>query len=267
GDLLYRCGNPAAYRAGTAADQQLFFQHDPNFVPDGYPGAGNLLVFNNRRPGGSAVYELVLPLDPAGNFVLGGDGRYGPAGPVWSYSASDFGSVLMSSAQRLPNGNTLICPAGQSRVFEVTPAGRTVWEYAVGGEFVFHAHYYEHFLWADARSVSRTGGGQVTFDLIAGSEHAGSVYALLGSASGTAPGTAVGALHLPLSRVAWQDHTGSIDPYACSGNIRGLDAFGRARPSFAPPAGVLPAAAIGLELHHAFLVADPVRAAITHASN
>ena len=33
GDILYRWGNPEAYQAGTAANQQLFGQHDPRFVP------------------------------------------------------------------------------------------------------------------------------------------------------------------------------------------------------------------------------------------
>jgi hypothetical protein len=47
----------------------------------------------------------------------------------------------MSGMQRLPNGNTLICEADPGRVFEVTPAGKVVWEYAPtwlkpGGPFV-----------------------------------------------------------------------------------------------------------------------------------
>ena len=47
GDLLYRWGNPQAYRAGVYADQQLFWQHHPHWIPDGLPGAGNILIFNN----------------------------------------------------------------------------------------------------------------------------------------------------------------------------------------------------------------------------
>ena len=47
GDLLYRWGNPRAYARGTVADQKLFGQHDAQWIPDGVPGAGNLLVFNN----------------------------------------------------------------------------------------------------------------------------------------------------------------------------------------------------------------------------
>ncbi len=138
GDLLYRWGNPEAYRAGTAADRTLFFQHKPHWIPAGYPGAGNILVFNNGPRGTlasqqySTVDEIVPPTDAQGNYVMTG-GKWGPAAPVWSYSAptpTDFYSRIISGAQRLPNGNTLICSGHPSGVlFEVTPAGETVWRY------------------------------------------------------------------------------------------------------------------------------------------
>ena len=53
GDLLYRWGNPESYDAGTGSDQKLFFQHDASWIKPGYPGEGNILVFNNgnNRPG------------------------------------------------------------------------------------------------------------------------------------------------------------------------------------------------------------------------
>ena len=35
----------------------------------------------------------------------------------------------MSSARRLPNGNTLICEGDFGRIFQVTPGGEIVWEY------------------------------------------------------------------------------------------------------------------------------------------
>ncbi|MEE8467117.1 MAG: aryl-sulfate sulfotransferase, partial [Planctomycetota bacterium] len=70
GDLLYRWGNPATYRAGNAGDQLLFGQHDVSWIASDCPGAGNLLVFNNgkRRPGReySSVEEIRPPLDEAG---------------------------------------------------------------------------------------------------------------------------------------------------------------------------------------------------------
>src|SRR5207237_3318095 len=63
GDLLYRWGNPQAYRAGKAADQQLFGQHNAHWIPKGLGGAGHVLVFNNglgRKDGSySSVDEII----------------------------------------------------------------------------------------------------------------------------------------------------------------------------------------------------------------
>lgn len=136
GDLIYRWGNPAAYKRGTAANQKLFVQHNTHWIPAGRPGAGNLLVFNNGagRLGTdhSSVDEIVPPVDSKGNYVLAAGKAYGPAKPVWSYAAADpksFYSPFISGAERLPGGNTLICSGLQGRVFEVTKAGKVVWEY------------------------------------------------------------------------------------------------------------------------------------------
>jgi hypothetical protein len=67
GDLLYRYGNPAAYKSGSASDQRLFYQHDAQWIDAGLPGAGNILVFNNgwnpdpAKASSSSVIELTLP--------------------------------------------------------------------------------------------------------------------------------------------------------------------------------------------------------------
>jgi hypothetical protein len=134
GDLLYRWGNPQAYRSGNPADQQLFKQHDAHWIEPGLPGAGNILVFNNgfARPGGnySSVDEIVPPVKGSGDYLLPAGQAYGPTAPVWSYASpnpSDFYSELISGADRLPNGNTLInsgWPYGRFR--EVTATGMTV---------------------------------------------------------------------------------------------------------------------------------------------
>ena len=38
-------------------------------------------------------------------------------------------SAILSSAQRLPNGNTLICTGAWGTVIEITPTGEEVWRY------------------------------------------------------------------------------------------------------------------------------------------
>jgi len=131
GDLLYRWGNPSTYK--HAGKQMLFQQHDAQWIPSGCPGAGNLLVFNNGLGRGySSVDELVLPIGQDGKYILGPDGTYGPDKPIWSYTDPNpetFFSQEISGAQRLPNGNTLICAGVHGTLFEVTPDGETVWEY------------------------------------------------------------------------------------------------------------------------------------------
>ena len=139
GALLYRWGNPRAYGHGTAADQRLFWQHNAHWIAPGLPGAGNILIFNNGYEIGlgedppfySSIEEIVPPVDGYGYRREPG-APYPPADPVWRYTAeppTDFHSRLMSNAQRLPNGNTLICEGTRGNVFQVTPDGKTVWKY------------------------------------------------------------------------------------------------------------------------------------------
>jgi hypothetical protein len=119
GDLLYRWGNPSTYQG--EGKQTLFQQHDSQWIPDGLPGAGNILVFNNGLGRGyTSVDELKISSYKT------------DAELVWSYTDPDpktFFSQEISSAQRLPNGNTLINAGVHGTVFEVTPEGETVWEY------------------------------------------------------------------------------------------------------------------------------------------
>ena len=133
GDLIYRWGNPAAYQRGTTADRQLIQQHDGEWIPDGYPGAGHLMIFNNGyERGWSSIEEIVPPLDASGHYTLAPGKAYGPEKPVWHYEAknrTDFFSSEISGAHRLPNGNTLICAGVIGHQFEITPTGETVWQY------------------------------------------------------------------------------------------------------------------------------------------
>jgi hypothetical protein len=136
GDLLYRWGNPRAYGVGDAKDQVFFGQHDVRWIPEGSPGSGHLTVFNNgvgRRAGPySSVVEFAPPVDTAGCYRLERGNAYGPVQASWEYVAAnktDMFSHSISGAERLPNGNTLICSGEQGRALEVDANGKTVWEY------------------------------------------------------------------------------------------------------------------------------------------
>jgi hypothetical protein len=124
GDLIWRYGNLATWNVGTRANQQLYFQHNVQWIADGLPGAGNILVFNNGWNRASGLsYSSVMELKPV---------RYGVSQAVWTYVStppSRFFSAIVSGAQRLPNGNTLIDEGTTGRIFEVTPSRRVVWQY------------------------------------------------------------------------------------------------------------------------------------------
>jgi formylglycine-generating enzyme required for sulfatase activity len=133
GDLIYRWGNPAQYAAGTQKEDALFQQHAAGWIEAGYPGAGDILIFNNGLGRGySTIDEITPPLQANGGYTLAAGSAYGPTGLAWTYKANpptSFFSGEISGAQRLPNGDTLICAGVNGTLFEVTSAGEIVWKY------------------------------------------------------------------------------------------------------------------------------------------
>jgi hypothetical protein len=112
--------------------RQIIGQHHAHFIPEGLPGAGNVMIFDN---GGSSGYGTPSPI------ALNGTGIYARATSrvveinpvtlelVWSYNGPNFFATNISGAQRLPNGNTLVTEGPGGRLFEVTTEGEIVWEY------------------------------------------------------------------------------------------------------------------------------------------
>lgn len=135
GDLLYRWGNPETYDMGTASDRKLYNQHDAEWIPAGYPGENNITIFNNgdrRLRAYSSVEEIATPINESGNYTFEQDSAFGPDEIYWSYSAEqaeDFYAENISGAQRLANGNTLICSGPSGEFFEVTADKQIVWKY------------------------------------------------------------------------------------------------------------------------------------------
>jgi hypothetical protein len=136
GDLLYRWGNPVVYKAGNKTDQMLFDQHDARFIENNYPGEGNILVFSNGRTRPdekySSVDEIKPPIDNNGSYLLEEGKPYGPEKQIWMYTAenpTDFYATHLSGAQRMIDGNTLICNGPAGHFFIVNPEKEIIWEY------------------------------------------------------------------------------------------------------------------------------------------
>jgi hypothetical protein len=176
GDFLYRFGSPANYGQGKypyysknktpmlehAGHKQIGGNHDIQWIKDGLPGAGNLLLFNN----GLSVPRAVLDPDPqsevmeinpnldasgtdTGRYVNPPEAGYTIAMPgdespreeqavtrmfskqiVSMYHTLDtFKSYRGSAVQRLPNGNNLVQLSKVGRLVEVTPDGEVVYDY------------------------------------------------------------------------------------------------------------------------------------------
>jgi hypothetical protein len=106
GNIIWQLGSPP-----------LAQQHDPRPLAN-----GNILIFDNgtHRRDHPATFSRVIEVDPRTSAI------------VWQYTDPalfEFFSPYISGAQRLPNGNTLICEGIHGRLFEVTSGGEVVWEY------------------------------------------------------------------------------------------------------------------------------------------
>lgn len=170
GDFKYRFGDPAKYDKGdppsvldnwektTAGNKQLGGSHHIQWIAEGLPGAGNFLVFCNAQnlfelTSQSYIIEINPYLNSSGtvmpSFVNPPDAGYRIVNSpdqnlmkekkniskqvVWTFSSKNntsFYSTIGSSAQRLPNGNTLVCAMNDGHFFEVAPSDTSVvWEY------------------------------------------------------------------------------------------------------------------------------------------
>lgn len=120
--------------------EQIIGQHHTHMIPKGLPGEGNIMVYDN---GGYAGYG---PRNPGAHYGWSDARRdysrvieFNPETleVVWEHSAKVMGmrnkyqfySDYVSSAQRLPNGNTLITNGAVGQLQEVTPKNEIVWEY------------------------------------------------------------------------------------------------------------------------------------------
>ena len=106
GRIVWKLGSPP-----------LAQQHDPRPLDNGH-----LLIFDNgtHRRDHPGTYSRVIEVDPRTSEI------------VWQYadqSPFEFFSPYISNAQRLANGNTLICEGVHGRIFEVTRDGEVVWEF------------------------------------------------------------------------------------------------------------------------------------------
>ena len=94
---------------------EIDHQHHPPWLDN-----GRILIFDNGFHRPRSCYSRVIEVDPGTNEI------------AWEYRGNpelSFFSQAVSSSERQPNGNTLICEGSPGRIFEVTPNKEIVWEY------------------------------------------------------------------------------------------------------------------------------------------
>ena len=151
GDILYRWGNPMNYDSGTENDQQLFYQHNPNWVTSG-PDKGKLVIYSNglNRTGTSERYSNVPVIETTwdGSQYVKVEGEaFGPEMPeinIGPDSNTDFYSSYTSGARMLENGNIFVTEGVEGYLFEVdVNTGERVWEYQVPNvSFIYRTEKY-----------------------------------------------------------------------------------------------------------------------------
>lgn len=165
GEVVWKLGPEFTSSKELRKIGQIIGQHCPHIIPKGLPGEGNILLFDN---GGGAGYGRPTGTAPDGNKVEKREySRVLEINPVtlevvWSFIGSDnsvgmmpstqnavFFSQLISNAQRLPNGNTLVTEGCFCRIFELTPEKEIVWEYRspfdeIGIAQIYRAYRYPY---------------------------------------------------------------------------------------------------------------------------
>ncbi|MBW1997334.1 MAG: aryl-sulfate sulfotransferase [Deltaproteobacteria bacterium] len=131
GDILWRWGNVAYYDRArgqvTMRDvrdpKTMGGPHAAHVIPEGLPGAGNMLVYDN----GMYVHgSRAIEVDIKSGEIVWQTEDHGPAPYV--HGRNHF-SPFVSNAQRLPNGNTLLCEGQTGVIMEITRKQELVWQY------------------------------------------------------------------------------------------------------------------------------------------
>jgi hypothetical protein len=85
---------------------------------------GYVDVATNPRRSSSRPFSRVVEINPLDNSIAWIYAADKSDQPIWT-----FFSHYIGGAQRLANGDTLICEGANGRIFEVTANGEIVWEY------------------------------------------------------------------------------------------------------------------------------------------
>lgn len=132
GDIIWRWGNVAYLDKETGRIEHRDIRdpktmggpHDAHLIAGHLPGGGNMLVYDNAM---YRYYSRAVEVDiKTGEVVWQSEEPFGLEGYV---SGRIHFSPFISGADRLPNGNTMICSGANGVIFELTREKEVVWHW------------------------------------------------------------------------------------------------------------------------------------------
>lgn len=130
GDFLYRWGNPGNYE--RPGEHVFWNVHGVNWIDEGMPGEGNLLIFNNGNDDNTSdLIEFTPPLLPDGTYEIDEGQPFDPVPGdyVFFYEEPGFHGDHLCGVYRLPNGNTIATDGPGQEIREVDAEGEIAWQY------------------------------------------------------------------------------------------------------------------------------------------
>ena len=130
GDFLYRWGNPSNYE--RKGQHVLWNVHGVNWINEGLPGEGNLLLFNNGNDDESSdLIEFIPPLLEDGSYEIFDNQPFDPlpGNYVFFYENNNFWGDHLCGVYRLPNGNTVATNGPGQEIRELNAKGQIVWQH------------------------------------------------------------------------------------------------------------------------------------------
>lgn len=140
GEIIWRVGPD--FSKNTVEGKKLGWMigpHHAHIIPHDLPGAGNILVFDNGGISGYGLlgfpnkirfYSRIIEFNP---ITLDIEYEYNNRIGLYPFprygNSHKFFSPTLCSAQRLPNGNTMVTEGLSGRIFELNSDKDIVWEY------------------------------------------------------------------------------------------------------------------------------------------
>lgn len=153
GDIIWRIGPryPLDSEEGKNLGE-IIGPHHAHMIPDGLPGAGNIIVFDNGGlagygflgfPNQFRMYSRVIEFNPI-TYEIKQEyiNKDGLNHLVRQGEFHRFYSPTLCNIQRLPNGNTLVSEGLSGRIFEITPENTVVWEWVTPDrkDYIYRAY-------------------------------------------------------------------------------------------------------------------------------